>query len=142
MALSNKERISNWFRIDGIAFDVIVLSIKESAEVLYSDKTGRTIAVGAPMTLAPLGTFFNYQVTVKRNGENVADYDTLVDYVTQPTSSGFYIHIVHNNTTWDFKAYISKVERELQRIDDNNNVVYWKEMTLNIIAMEAQVTPT
>ncbi len=133
--------IENWLTIDGQNFNVTVLEITESASVLYSDNTGRTLAKGAPMTLDPLGTFYNYKVTVKRRGDRLDDYDKLYDYVTKPRYNGFEIKAVHNQSTWTFKGYISSAERALSKIDDNNKKVYWKEMSLNIIAMEAQVLP-
>lgn len=133
--------IKDWFTIDGQNFNVTVLEITESASVLYSDNTGRTLAKGAPMTLDPLGTFYNYKVTVKRRGDELDDYDKLYDYVTKPRYNGFEIKAVHNQATWKFNGYISSAERTLSKIDNNNKKVYWKEMSLNIIAMEAQVLP-
>lgn len=133
--------LADWLMIDGIMFDVKVTSIKEKGEVLYSDKTGRTIDIGAPMVLDPLGTFYNYTITVKRNGSNVGDYDELFTYLTMPRYSGMMIKAVHNQSTISFYAYVSNAERELYRIDDKNNIVYWKEMTINIVSMKAQVLP-
>ena len=133
--------IDNWFEIDGRAYDVIVKEITESAEILYSENSGRTMSQGARMTLDPLGTFFNYKVTVKRHGENTAEYDRLFDYVTRPRYNGMHIKIVHNQDTIEFDAYISAAERTLSKIDEQKGKVYWKEMTLNIVAMEAQVLP-
>lgn len=133
--------IGNWFEIDGRAYDVVVTEISESAEILYSENTGRTMSQGARMTLDPLGTFFNHRVTVKRHGDNTAEYDRLFDYVTRPRYNGVHVKIVHNQTTINYDAYISSAERTISRIDEKCKKVYWKEMTLNIVAMEAQVLP-
>lgn len=133
--------VQDWIDIDGQRFNVIVTSIKESGTILYSDNTGRTLAIGAPMTLDPLGTFYNYTITVKRNGDDVDDYDRLYDYVMKPRFTGMIITAPHNQGTIQFEAYISAAERELKRIDDKGKKVYWKEMSLTITAMKAQVTP-
>lgn len=133
--------VQDWLDIDGQRFNVSVMSIKESGTILYSDNTGRTLAIGAPMTLDPLGTFFNYTITVKRNGDDLDDYDRLYDYVMKPRYSGMTITAPHNQGTIQFEAYISSAEREVKRIDDKGNKVYWKEMNLTITAMKAQVTP-
>lgn len=133
--------VKGWLEIDGINFNVTVTEITESASVLYSDNTGRTLARGAPMTLDPLGTFFNYNVTVKRNGDNLDDYDKLFEYVTKPRYNGFNIKAVHNQTTIEFEGYISAAERTISKIDDKNKKVYWNEMSLSIVAMKAQVLP-
>lgn len=133
--------LNNWFEINGESFDVTVLEITESASILYSDNTGRTISMGARMTLDPLGTFFNHKVKVKRHGDNAAEYDRLYNYVTRPVYNGYHFKIVHNQTTIEYDGYISAAERSLSKIDEKGNKVYWKEMTLNIVAMEAQVLP-
>lgn len=133
--------IHNWIDIDGQRFNVSVTSIKQSGTILYSDNTGRTLAIGAPMTLDPLGTFYNYNITIKRNGDDVDDYDRLYDYIMKPRYSGMTITVPHNQGTITFEAYISAAEREIKRIDDKGKKVYWKEMSLTITAMKAQVTP-
>ncbi|MBR5823638.1 MAG: hypothetical protein IKY67_05815 [Paludibacteraceae bacterium] len=131
----------DWLQIDGRPYDVSVLSIKESASILYSDKTGRTMSVGARMTLDPLGTFIGHTIKVKRKGNNVAEYDRLYNYIIKPRFNGIRVKAVHDQTTIDYDAYISSAEREIQRIDDVGKVVYWKEMDINIVPMEAQILP-
>lgn len=133
--------IGDWLQIDGRAYDVSVLSIRESATILYSDNTGRTISAGARMTLDPLGTFIGHRITVKRKGENVKEYDLLYNYITKPRYDGMRVKAVHDQTTIDYDAYVSTAEREVQRIDDAGKKVYWKEMEINIVPMEAQVLP-
>ena len=56
----------DFFKIDGIKYDVLVTSIEENFSILYSENTGRTMARGARMVLDPLGTFFGHKVTVQR----------------------------------------------------------------------------
>lgn len=133
--------VHNWLDIDGERFNVSVMSIKESGTILYSENTGRTMAQGAPMTLDPLGTFFNYTIAVKRNGDDVDDYDRLYDYVMKPRYSGMLITAPHNQGVQTFEAYVSAAEREVKSIDDKGKKVYWKEMTLTITAMKAEVLP-
>lgn len=133
--------VQDWLDIDGQRFNVSVMSIKENGTILYSDNTGRTMAVGAPMTLDPLGTFFNYTITIKRNGDDLDDYDRLYDYVMKPRYGGMTITAPHNQGVQTFEAYISAAEREVSHIDDKGQKVYWKEMSLTITAMKAQVTP-
>ena len=65
----------NYCVINGRSWDVIVTAIEESFSILYTENTGRTLAIGAPMTLDPLGTFFSHKVTFKRCKENVEEFD-------------------------------------------------------------------
>ena len=133
--------IGDWLQIDGKTYDVSVLNIKETANILYSENTGRTMSIGARMTLDPLGTFIGHKITVKCKAENVKEYDRLYNYVIQPRYDGMRVKAVHDQTTIDYDAYVSVAERELQRIDDVGKVVYWKQMEINIVPMEAQVLP-
>lgn len=131
----------NILEIDGRAYNVSVTEITESANVLYSDNTGRTIAAGARMTLDPLGTFYNHRIKVKRRGDDTDEYDKLFDYVTAPSSVGFRVKAVHNQTVIEYDAYISSAERSVHKIDPKAGKVFWNEMSLNIVAMEAQRLP-
>lgn len=133
--------IGDWLQIDGKTYDVSVLSIKESANILYSENTGRTMSIGARMTLDPLGTFIGHKIVVKRKGENVKEYDRLYNDVIRPRYDGMTVKAVHDQTTINYDAYVSAAEREVQKIDDVGKAVYWKEMEINIVPMEAQVLP-
>ena len=43
----------NYFRVNGINYEVVVTGIVENFNILYSDNTGRTLADGAPIKLDP-----------------------------------------------------------------------------------------
>lgn len=133
--------IGNWFQINGNTYDVKVISIVESANILYSDKTGRTMSAGARMVLDPLGTFIGHNVTVMRDGSNLADYDRLYNELIKPRYDGMMVKVVHDQTTIEYEAYVSAAEREIERIDDLGKKVYWKEMKINIVPMEAWILP-
>lgn len=133
--------IDNWLEIDGRHFDVVVTKITEEATILYTENTGRTVATGAEMFLDPLGTFYNHKVSVKRNKDNIASFDKLYDYITQPRRYGMHIKAVHNQTTIEYDAYVSSASRTVRNIDDKNKKVWWDAMDISIIAMKAQVTP-
>lgn len=131
----------DWVKIDGISYDVCVTDIEESFNILYSENTGRTMSKGARMTLDPLGTFYGHKVTFKRKHGKEAVYDALFDYVSQPRYDGIPVEIVHNQTTISYDAYISTGARKVKRIDEVDGKVYWDSFQLNIVPMEAQVTP-
>ena len=131
----------SYFKIGGKEWDVLVVEASESFEILYSSNTGRTIARGAPMTLDPLGTFFGHKVTVARKRGREKQFDDLLDFVSIPRYSGIDVELVHNQKTIKYKAYISKGERNLKRIDVVDKKVYWDTLTLNIVPIEAQVLP-
>ena len=43
----------NYCVINGKSYDVIITAIEESFSILYTENTGRTLGIGAPMTLDP-----------------------------------------------------------------------------------------
>lgn len=126
-------------KINGIVYDVVVTEIEESFSILYSENTGRTMTRGARMSLDPLGTFFTHTVNFRRSKDNFKAFDDLLDFVSTPRYDGVPVEIVHNQTVLKYDAYISNGSRKLKRIDKNKNNVYWNEMVLNFIPMEAQV---
>ena len=131
----------DWVKIGSTDYKVNVVSITESFNILYSENTGRSIADGAPMVLDPLGTFYGHKITFRRKQGYERHFDALFDYISKPRYDGIPVSIVHGQTTLEYKAYISQGERKLERIDEETGTVYWRELSVNIIPMEAQVIP-
>ena len=131
----------DYVKIGGRTWDVIVTEISESFNILYTENTGRTLSDGARMTLDPIGTFYGHKVTVSRKKGFESAFDELFDYISKPRYDGIPVEIVHNQNTISYDAYISNGERGLSRIDQKNGKVYWGELSLNIVPMEAQVLP-
>lgn len=131
----------DWFKINNKSYNVIVASLEESFTILYSQNSGRTLAQRAPMVLDALGTFFGHTVEVRRRAGYEAEFDELYRLISRPINDGFDIDIVHCQETAKYKGYISNGRRALKRIDPKTNKVYWDALSLNIVPMEAQVTP-
>ena len=131
----------DWVKIGGKSYDVVVTAIEENFSILYSENTGRTMSKGARMTLDPLGTFYGHKITFKRKQGKEEVFDNLFNFVSKPRYDGIPVEIVHNQTTIAYDAYISAGTRNLKRIDEVNGKVYWDSFQLNIVPMEAQVTP-
>ena len=136
----------NYFRINGINYDVIVTEIVENFNMLYSDNTGRTLADGAPITLDPLGKFICHKVTIKRKNVYESEYDSLYNLITKPIKvlkkeDALLFEVAHLQDSIAYAGYVSNGERKLERIDEKTGKIYWGELTLNIIPIEAQVLP-
>lgn len=131
----------DYCKIGGRNYDVIVKSIEESFTILYTENTGRTLSEGARMALDPIGTFFSHKVTFKRSKDNYEEFDRLYDFLSKPRYDGFPIEIVHNQETIKYDAYVSQGTRALQKIAKDFLKVFWGELSVNFIAMEAQVVP-
>lgn len=131
----------NICKINGKNYDVHVLSITEEFNITHGSEAGRTIAIGAPMTLAPLGTWYKYNVTFSRNGNNFKEFDELFYFLSLPQSVGVPVEIVHGQETLKFDAYISSGSRTLNKVNIKNGNNYWGQFSVSIIPIEAQVIP-
>lgn len=146
-----------WFKIDGKEWKVRIFEPEESFTVLYGENTGRTLADGAPMVLDPLGTFFNYTLTVGKIKGQEKQFDDLWEYLSAPRSEGVIFTFPKNrNTLWattdnngneidGFYAYVSTGKRKFKKIIEDNNgelkEVIYDTFAINFIAMKAQVLP-
>lgn len=131
----------DYFIVNGTAYDVIVTECVETFSILFSENTGRNTGIGAPMVLDPLGTFIGHKVTFQRKKGKEAEYDELFSFLATPRYDGIVVSLPHNQEVITYTAYVSQGEKALKRIDENAGKTYWDKMTVNFIAMEAQVTP-
>ena len=129
----------NFLKIGGKAWNVNVTELSRNFNVLYTENTVRSLAVGAPMHLDPLGTFHGHKIKIERKGSDLKAFDDLYDYVSQPRRKGIPVEVVFNQTTIKYDAYISNGEQALRVIKGSK--VYWDELEINIIPMKAQVLP-
>lgn len=129
------------FKLNGKAYNVNVLELTESFSILYSDNTTRTLAPGAPLYLAPLGTFISHVITVSCKKGHEEECDSLYEFLLIPRYKGINVKVVHGQESIEYKAYVSQGERPLKRIDEKSGKVYWDKLKINIIPMKAQVLP-
>ena len=52
----------DYVKIGGRSWDVLVIERGKEIcfEILYTENTGRTLGIGAPLTIDPLGTFISH----------------------------------------------------------------------------------
>lgn len=128
-------------KLNGIVYDVLVESITEEFNILYSENTGRTLATGAPMILDAIGTYYGHAVTFRRKRGYEGEFDRLFDFLSVPRNSGIDVEIVHGQSTLAYKAYVSSGSREVQRIDKNTGKILWGALEAKFTPIEAQVIP-
>lgn len=116
-------------RIDGVTYDVPVVSIQRNAELL--DRMAERTEDGV-LTRQVIGTYYNYTIewgSIARTD----DYNALYAVMTAPVP---FHQIVVPGTSGDyeFTAYISSVKDEIKKI--HNGKTYWHKLSANFIAKE------
>lgn len=145
-----------WFKVDGIEYKVRVFEPKETFTILYSENTGRTLDKGT-MTLDPIGTFFNYKLTVGAIKGQEASFEALWETLSTPRYDALLVVLPKNRkSVWQtedkngnevegFYAYVSTGERGIKRIvedvDGNLKDVIYDTFSINFVATKAQVLP-
>ena len=124
------------FLLDGIAYNVQVIKLTRKFSVLDSDQSGRTM--DGQMYRDPIGTFYNYEMTVCQRGSDVQAMDSLWEAISQPAKS----HVCtfpYNQQTLTQKMYVTSGSQELFLMTDKSN--RWGELTLSFVAMSPRVVP-
>ena len=131
----------DYVKIGGKSYDVIVTNIERNFEILQSSNAGATLAAGARETLDPLGTRIGHRITFKRKTGYEKEFDDLWDFVIQPRFDGVWVDIVYNQDTLNYEARFTSGSQKLKKIDPVTKKVYWGELVLDIVPLEAQVKP-
>ena len=131
----------DYVKIGGKSYDVIVTNIERNFEILQSSNAGATLAPGARETLDPLGTRIGHRITFKRKSGYEKEFDDLWDFVIQPRFDGVWVDIVYNQDTLNYEARFTSGSQKLKKIDPVTKKVYWGELVLDIVPIEAQVKP-
>lgn len=117
------------FTIDGIQYDVEVVSIKRKFSVLDGDKAGR--AADGTMIRNIIGTYYNYSVQINTDRLTRADYDSLYELISAPLDSHAVV-LPYGRGTISQSMYVTGGEDNLI-IDDSGNV--WDGLTIEFVAM-------
>lgn len=122
------------FTMDGVAYNVSVTKLTRKFSVLDSEKSGRT--QDGEMYRDPIGTFYNYSMTVQaKNGDNAA-MDAFWEAISQPVAS----HVCtfpYGQKTLTQRMYITAGEQDMRLLTDR--AAHWGEVNINFVAMSPKV---
>lgn len=122
------------FTMDGKEYDLWVTKLERDAQVTDTENSGRTNDYAMHRDI--IGTFYNYNLTIYPNGENVQDYDAFFEQITAPVESHDMV-FPYGQETLSFKAYVTKAKDTL--IVQNQKNIWGREgLSLSFIAMEPQ----
>ena len=126
------------FTIDGRAYNVRVMSLTRSFEVLDGENTGRTIADGA-MFRDIIGTYYNYEMEIDCSKLSPGDYDELWEILSAPVDSHAVSFPYGHAGVLMQQMYVSSGSDQLQRVEDGKN--FWAGFKIKYIAMRAKRVP-
>lgn len=125
----------NVFLIDGTAYNVHVTELVRKFSVLDTDKSGRTM--DGEMYRDPIGTFYNYSMTVATCDGDTEAMDAFWEAISQPQK--------YHNCTFPYnqamltqKMYVTSGEQGVVRMTEGKT--HWGDITINFIAMRPKVT--
>lgn len=123
-------------KIDGIHFDIPMVSLKRNADFL--DKYAERVEIGV-LKRELIGVYYNYTLTVGSSEDfGDTDYNAFWDKMTEPVE--FHnISIPTENGYYTFKGYISSISDEYEQILDNGAV--FKGFTCKLTAESPARTP-
>lgn len=123
--------------IDGIAYDVPILSLKRKAEFLdkYAERTEDGV-----LHRELIGVYYNYELTFGRTAD-LTEYATLWAKLTE--ADEFHQVSVPDfdglGGQYTFQAYFAGVSDELRK--ESSTETFWKNLTVNFIAQSPAITP-
>lgn len=123
------------FTMDGVEYNVHVTKLTRKFSVMDTEKSGRTI--DGEMYRDPIGTFFNYSMTVSPRGEDMAAMDAFWEAICQPVASHVCV-FPYGQKTLTQRMYITSGEQDLLLMRPSAN--QWGEISINFIAMGPKVT--
>lgn len=120
--------------IDGITYNVPVISVRRKAEFLdkYAERTE-----GGNLRRELIGVYFNYQITFGRTA-NVAEYAALWNKLTEAVEFHT-VTVPDESGDYTFVAYFSNVGDELVKTRGAAN--FWSGLTVNFIARSPENAP-
>ena len=122
------------FTMDGVRYDVHVTELRRSFSIPDTEQAGRT--QDGRMYREPIGTFYNYTMTVSRNGANDEAMDALWEAISQPVDS----HICsfpYGQKMLTQRMYVTSGQQNIQLINCSGN--HWGDITVDFVAMEPKV---
>lgn len=127
----------NLVKIDGVSYDVLVTAIEERYEVIEGANSG--ISLYRQREIRDMaGIKIGHTVTFAADKDPEA-FDALCSYLFGSLREYVMLEVVHDQTTISYEAAYNTGAREVSHIDDDNNRVYWNELTVEFRPMECQI---
>lgn len=122
------------FLMDGIQYNVQVMSLKRSFSIKDAIRASET--QNGNIYRDPIGTYYNYTMTVRvKDGDREA-LDAFWDAVSKPVPSHVCV-FPYNQSTLTQQMYVTSGNQEILRLHKDG--AEWKDITINFIAKAPKV---
>lgn len=124
-------------KIDGRSFDVLVTAIQENYNVIEGSNSG--IAIYKQREIRDIrGVKIGHSITFSGD-DNPEEFDALTEYLFGAIRPSVMLEAVHNQKTIQYEAAYSTGSRAVSHIDNDNDIVYWNELTVDFRPIENQI---
>lgn len=124
-------------KIDGRSFDVLVTGIQRNFNVIEGSNSGTAIAKQRELRDI-LGVKIGHSVSFAGD-ENPEEYEALIDYLFGSIRESVMIDIIHGQKRIQYEAAYNTASDSVSHIDNDNDVVYWNELTVDFRPIENQI---
>lgn len=122
------------FLLDGVTYNVQVMALSRRFEV--KDAISASVTQGGSIYRDPIGTYYNYSMTVREKDGDREAFDAFWDAISKPVDS----HVCafpYNQTTLTQRMYVTSGNQGIRRLYKNG--AEWKDITVQFIAQAPKV---
>lgn len=123
------------FLLDGKAYNVQVMNLKRSFSVKDAIRPSETQS--GSIYRNPIGTYYNYTLTVREKDGDRASFDAFWEAVSQPVASHVCV-FPYNQSTITQRMYVTAGSQDIKRLYEDKTE--WRDITINFIAQAPKVT--
>lgn len=124
------------FLIDGKSYNVHVLDLQRSFLVKDAINMGQTM--NGEIYRDPIGTYYNYSMTVSEKDSDREALDAFWDAISTPDKCHVCV-FPYNQETLSQRMYITSGTQKLRRLYKSG--IHWDSVTINFTAMSPKVVP-
>ncbi len=124
------------FLMDGLAYNVQVMDLTRSFEV--KDAISASVTQAGGIYRDPIGTYYNYTMTIREKNGDRAALDAFWDAVSAPNKSHVCV-FPYNQTTLTQNMYVTAGSQPIRRLEQAG--ANWGDITIRFTAQVPKVIP-
>lgn len=126
-------------KIDGVSYDVLVVAIQETFNVIEGSNKGTALYREREIR-DTTGVKIGHKITFAPDSDPDA-FDTLCEYLFGSVRPYVTLEVIHGQTVLSYEAAYSSGSRAVAYINDRENTVGWTELSVDFRPLECQINP-